>query len=136
MDVFTPTLRSATMRAVKGKDTRPELAVRRLLHSMGFRYRLHVTELPGKPDIVFPGKRRVIFVHGCFWHQHKCPAAARPASRREYWDAKLDANVRRDKRNRRLLSSLGWATLIVWECQLKRPWSLRKRLINFLNKQL
>ena len=123
------------MRAVKGKNTKPELVLRRMLHRLGYRYRLHVQELPGKPDIVFSRKKCVIFVHGCFWHQHRCAAAVRPESRREYWDAKLDGNARRDKRNRRLLRSLGWSSMIVWECQLKRPLAVEQRLINFLNKQ-
>lgn len=123
------------MRAVKGADTKPEMAVRRMLHRLGYRYRLHAAGLPGKPDLVFPSRRKVIFVHGCFWHQHRCPAAARPASRREYWDAKLDRNVQRDRRNRRLLRALGWRTLVVWECQLRAPSRLERRLVDFLNEQ-
>lgn len=135
MDVLSPEARRATMKTIKGKDTKPELAIRRLLHRNGFRFRLHAGDLPGKPDIVFPGRRKVIFVHGCFWHQHRCHAAERPASRREYWDAKLDANIRRDRGNQRRLHSMGWSSMIVWECQLKRASFLERRLINFLNKQ-
>jgi len=111
------------------------MAVRRMVHGMGYRYRLHGAELPGKPDMVFAGLRKVIFVHGCFWHQHRCPAAARPTSRREYWDAKLDGNIRRDRKNIRRLHSLGWDTLVVWECQIKNASSLKRRLVEFLNKQ-
>ncbi|HNY41570.1 MAG TPA: DNA mismatch endonuclease Vsr [Bryobacteraceae bacterium] len=123
------------MRAVRSVDTGPEMAVRRMVHGMGYRYRLHGAELPGKPDMVFAGLRKVIFVHGCFWHQHRCPAAARPTSRREYWDAKLDGNIRRDRKNIRRLHSLGWDTLVVWECQIKNASSLKRRLVEFLNKQ-
>lgn len=135
MDVLSPESRRATMKAVKGKDTKPELAIRQLIHRLGFRFRLHDGGLPGKPDIVFPARRKVIFVHGCFWHQHRCPAAARPSSRREYWDAKLDGNMARDRHNQRRLRNMGWSSLVVWECQLKRTSFLEKRLVNFLNKQ-
>lgn len=97
----------------------PEVAVRRALWAAGFRYRLHAKALPGKPDIVFAGRRFAVFVHGCFWHQHLgCPRAKRPATRREYWDAKLDRNMARDKLTRRRLEDLGWRVITLWECAL------------------
>jgi len=135
MDVFTADRRSAVMRSVKSKDTQPELEVRKLAHSLGFRFRLHRKDLPGQPDLVFPRLKVVIFVHGCFWHQHDCPAAARPTSRSEYWDKKLDGNIFRDKRNARLLRSLGWRILVIWECQIKNRSRLASRLNHFLLKQ-
>ena len=126
-DVFTSEQRSAVMRAVRGVDTKPEVAVRRLVHALGFRYRLHVRKLPGAPDLVFPRLKRVIFVHGCFWHRHRCEAGrSTPASRVEYWQAKFAANQRRDRRSRRQLRALGWEVLVLWECQI-RPRS-RQRL--------
>ncbi|WP_232462514.1 very short patch repair endonuclease [Bordetella genomosp. 9] len=106
------------MRAVKAKDTGPELVVRRLLHRAGLRYRLHDARLPGRPDLVFPSRRIVLFVHGCFWHQHSnCPAAARPKSNSEYWDRKLDDNIARDVRHRAALEAKGWTVLVIWECE-------------------
>ena len=112
---------SQIMRAVASKDTAPEMQVRRAVHAMGFRYRLHVADLPGKPDLVFPRLRKVIFVHGCFWHQHRCKRGRRkPKSRQDYWDAKLARNVARDRSHRRKLRRAGWRVLVVWECQLKR----------------
>lgn len=132
MDVFPPELRSAVMRSVRSEDTKPELLVRRLVHGMGFRFRLHRKDLPGSPDLVLPRLKKVIFVHGCFWHQHACPAAARPRSRRAYWNAKLDRNVARDRRNRRLLRRSGWRVLVVWECQTRNNERLARRLAGFL----
>ncbi|WP_083894345.1 DNA mismatch endonuclease Vsr [Nocardia tenerifensis] len=112
--------RSRTMRAVRSRDTAPEMAVRRYLHAVGLRYRLHDRRLPGKPDLVFPGRRIVLFVHGCFWHQHPgCPAAARPASNTEYWTRKLDGNVARDVRRREELEADEWTVLVIWECQIR-----------------
>lgn len=126
-DVFTPEQRSAVMRAVKGADTKPEMIVRRMVHALGYRYRLHVRSLPGAPDLVFPRLRKVIFVHGCFWHRHRCEAGqSMPASKIDYWQAKFAANRRRDQRRRRQLRALGWDVFVVWECQL-RP-QLRERL--------
>lgn len=111
-------LRSRTMRAVKSKDTAPEIAVRRFLHAAGLRYRLHDQRLPGTPDLVFPSKRVALFVHGCFWHQHPgCVGAARPRSRQEYWTRKLDGNVMRDRRQRAELQQIGWKPLVIWECE-------------------
>ncbi|WP_213772337.1 very short patch repair endonuclease [Bradyrhizobium sp. dw_78] len=112
--------RSEIMRAVRSRDTGPELALRRLVHSLGYRYRLHGKGLPGRPDLVFRSRRSVIFVHGCFWHSHGgCPAARAPKSRREYWGKKLLNNQVRDARVEDELKQLGWKVLTVWECQLK-----------------
>ena len=123
------------MRAVLDKDTKPEMKVRRLTHAMGFRYRLHVKDLPGKPDIVFPGRKKVIFVHGCFWHQHSCPRGDRiPKTRRDYWEKKLGNNKRRDRRHRDALRRQGWKSLVVWECQLKDLDKLARRIKKFLEE--
>ncbi|MEM8986197.1 MAG: DNA mismatch endonuclease Vsr [Pseudomonadota bacterium] len=119
-DVFSPEKRSAVMRAVKAKDTKPELKLRKALHALGFRYRLHRKDLPSKPDLVFPGRRAVIFVHGCFWHGHDCKRGARiPKQNRAYWEAKIARNKARDERNINALTDIGWRVLTVWECQLK-----------------
>ena len=110
------------MRAVKGRDTKPEMAVRRLLHRMGYRYRLHRKDLPGKPDLVFGPRKKAIFVHGCFWHQHpsaSCRGARMPLTRNQYWRAKLKRNEERDERNLADLNRLGWDVMVVWECWLK-----------------
>jgi DNA mismatch endonuclease (patch repair protein) len=122
------TQRSATMRAVKSRDTKPELEIRAFLHRSGYRYRLHDKDLPGKPDIVFPGRRKVVLVHGCFWHGHTCPRGARvPKNNRDYWIGKVARNLERDFANRKELKALGWSTFVVWECQIKNP-----RLLNQL----
>lgn len=116
----TPEQRSRTMRAVRSRDTAPEMTVRRFLHAAGLRYRLHDRRLPGVPDLIFPGRRTVVFVHGCFWHQHPdCPAAARPQSRADYWTHKLDGNIARDARHRAELESAGWRVLVIWECETR-----------------
>lgn len=129
MDVLTLEQRRKTMSAVKSKNTTPELVVRRLLHKAGYRFRLHRKDLPGQPDIVLPKYRTVIFVHGCFWHQHtECRAAARPVTRTDYWDAKLDRNKIRDAVNLSALQALGWTVIIVWECETKSESSLLQRL--------
>jgi DNA mismatch endonuclease (patch repair protein) len=118
MDVYTPQERSRVMAAVRSTDTEPERRVRRLLHRLGYRFRLHRRDLPGRPDIVLPKWRAVLFVHGCFWHQHpNCPRAARPTSNVEFWNRKLDRNIRRDQENRRGLTEAGWHVLTLWECQ-------------------
>lgn len=124
------------MAQVRSTDTSPEIFVRRLLHSMGYQYRLHVKSLPGNPDIVFPRKHKAIFVHGCFWHQHNCKRGRRrPTSNKAYWHAKLDKNKQRDKRNRAELRKLGWKCLVVWECQIQRHGSqwIQERIQTFLN---
>jgi DNA mismatch endonuclease (patch repair protein) len=119
-DVFTPEKRSAVMRRVRGRDTSPELKVRRLLWAMGVRYRLHRKDLPGKPDIVLAGRRLVIFVHGCFWHGHDCARGARvPTQNRGYWEAKVSRNRDRDQASGAALEALGWRVLTLWECTLR-----------------
>ena len=117
-DSFTPDVRSRVMSRIRSRDTRPELYVRRAVWAEGFRYRLHVRAMPGVPDLVLPKYRMVIFVNGCFWHQHGCRKTRRPASNREYWDWKLDGNVARDALNRSRLEGMGWAVATVWECRL------------------
>ena len=122
------------MAKVHSKNTTPELKLRTLIWSLGFRgYRVHYKKLPGKPDIVFIGKKKVIFVHGCFWHGHDCRAGKNvPKSNLEYWIPKLERNKTRDKRNIRELKTLGWDVLVIWECELKDILSVEKRLINYL----
>lgn len=132
-DHLSAEARSALMSRIRGKDTQPELAVRRLLHAMGFRFRLHRRDLPGTPDIVLPGRRKAIFVHGCFWHGHGCGCARLPKSRVEYWGPKIAANRARDGRKAAALRRAGWSVAAVWECQLRKPDSLEKRLARFLN---
>ncbi len=119
-DVFSEEKRSAVMRAVKAHDTKPEMRLRRALHADGYRYRLHAKDLPGSPDLVFPARRAVIFVHGCFWHGHDCPRGARvPKSNRAYWEAKIARNKTRDAAALAALEDTGWRALIVWECEIK-----------------
>jgi DNA mismatch endonuclease (patch repair protein) len=122
------------MAAVPQRDTRPELAVRRMIHSMGYRYRLNVRTMPGSPDIVLPRHRKIIFVHGCFWHRHRCRRTTTPATRRSFWLKKFEDNKARDRRNLRDLRKLGWRPLVVWECWTRRPDWLRARLTAFLEE--
>ena len=131
-DRYSPAARSAIMARVKAANTRPELAVRRVFHRLGYRFRLHRRDLPGTPDLVLPKYRAVVFVHGCFWHQHHCPRGRRqPASRREYWEPKLARNVQRDATSARALRQLGWRILTIWECQVGAP-DLPDRITRFL----
>lgn len=124
------------MRAVKGKDTAPEIAVRRLLHAKGYRFRLHVDHLPGKPDLVFAGRRKVIFVHGCFWHGHQCSRGSRtPKTNRDYWMKKISRNVARDAANKSALRRLGWRVLTIWECDLKKLARVKGKAIRFLKQE-
>ena len=118
VDPLSPERRSRQMARVRSTDTAPELVVRRLLHQLGYRFRVHYRSMPGTPDVAFPGRKKAIFVHGCFWHQHHCRRGARPTSNREFWDRKLDANLARDRRNLRELALAGWSVLVVWECEL------------------
>ena len=112
--------RSRNMSAIKSKNTKPEIKVRKVLHSMGYRFRLHRKDLPGSPDIVLPKYKTVIFVHGCFWHRHKnCKYASTPKTRQEFWEAKFRENINRDKLNQENLSSKGWKIIVVWECEIK-----------------
>jgi DNA mismatch endonuclease, patch repair protein len=129
--------RSANMRAIRSKGMRPELAVRSLVHSMGFRFRLHGKDLPGKPDLVFSPKHKVIFVHGCFWHLHKgCRIAHFPKSNVRYWRPKLHNNQMRDKNNVKMLRTLGWKILVVWECEIRDHDRLAKRIKHFLTSAI
>lgn len=131
-DNLSSEIRSLTMSRVRGKDTQPEMRVRRLVHRAGFRYRLHRRDLPGTPDMTFPGLRRVIFVHGCFWHQHDCGRGTRPTTNKDFWNRKLDHNVQKDKDNISTLKKLGWTVLVVWECETKDSEELEYRIKNFL----
>lgn len=132
-DVYPPEKRSAVMRRVKGRDTTPELAVRRALTKLGARYRLHRKDLPGNPDIVMPGRRLALFVHGCFWHGHDCARGGRvPKANREYWVAKVGRNVARDVRSADALAALGWRVETIWECDLKDAAALEARLRRLL----
>ena len=135
MDKLSPERRSENMRRIRSSNTKPELAVRRLVHRMGFRFRLH-SKLPGRPDLVFPSKKRVVFINGCFWHQHcekRCQDARVPKSNLSFWIPKLQRNKARDIVNRRKLSRLGWKTLVVWDCQLRNEEKLANRLVKFLS---
>ncbi|MBC8432675.1 MAG: DNA mismatch endonuclease Vsr [Desulfobacterales bacterium] len=135
MDVFSIEKRSKIMAKIKGKDTKPEKIIRSLLHKMGYRFRLHRRDLPGNPDIVLPKYKKVIFVHGCFWHGHKgCPRSEKPSSNKNFWNEKLTKNIERDKQNQRKLNELGWVSLVIWQCQIKKGniSQLRQTLTSFL----
>jgi DNA mismatch endonuclease Vsr len=120
VDTLKKEERSARMARIRGKDTKPEMVVRQTLHRLGYRYRLHRMDLPGRPDIVFPARKLVLFVHGCFWHAHRgCAIANLPKSRREFWSAKFSRNKERDQRNETLLTQAGWRVMTVWECETK-----------------
>jgi DNA mismatch endonuclease (patch repair protein) len=135
VDNRSPESRSALMSRVKGKDTLPELVVRRLLHRLGYRFRLHRKALPGTPDIVFPSRKKVIFVHGCFWHAHGCPKGRPPKSRSEFWAAKFDRNRKRDQENQAALSNEGWVSETIWQCEIADLPGLERRLVAFLSDQ-
>lgn len=133
-DVYPPDKRSAVMRRVKGKDTSPEMTVRKALTALGARYRLHRADLPGKPDIVMPGRRLCVFVHGCFWHGHDCARGARvPKQNRDYWVGKVGRNRARDTASREALAAAGWCVETVWECELKEAGELARRLAALLS---
>lgn len=130
-------VRSAIMRAVKGRNTEPELAVRQIVCRMGYRYRLHRKDLPGKPDLVFSQLRKVIFVHGCFWHGHSCQRGARiPKSNKDYWICKVEGNRSRDAKNLEALALDGWKSLVIWECEIRELDRVRSRLQSFLGSKL
>lgn len=134
-DVFSAEKRSEVMRAVKSADTGPEIALRKALHRVGLRYRLHAGDLPGRPDLVFPRWRAVVFVHGCFWHGHDCPRGARtPKSNRAYWEAKIARNRARDDETRRALRRLGWRAITVWECEMKDVAGAARRVARSIRK--
>jgi DNA mismatch endonuclease (patch repair protein) len=134
VDRLSPEARSQLMASIGSKDTAPELAVRRLLHALGYRFRLHRRDLPGTPDIVLPGRRKAIFVHGCFWHGHPgCRFATHPATRPEFWAEKIGRNQKRDRIAAARLRRLGWSVATVWECNLRRPERVVARLYRFLN---
>lgn len=128
--------RSATMRAVKSEDTAPEMQVRRFVHGLGYRFRLHAKNLPGKPDMVFPRLKAAILVQGCFWHGHGCKRGARlPKANANYWTQKIARNTERDRKNLRLLRSLGWNVLMIWECELRtRQKVIERKIVRFLNR--
>ncbi len=135
LDPLTPDERSRRMSLVRSKDTKPEMRVRRLTHALGYRYRLHRRDLPGNPDMVFPSRKKIIFVHGCFWHRHRgCPRCRLPKTRVGFWKTKLEKNKARDIKNRRELKRLGWNVLVLWECQTEEASSLKKRIVDFLEE--
>lgn len=133
-DNLTVEQRSACMRAVRGQDTTPEMCVRQAAHSLGYRYALHRKNLPGKPDLVFVSRRKIVFVHGCFWHMHKCRRGKiSPASNMNYWRSKRERNAERDKEHLRSLRAANWKVLVVWECWTGNTTRLYKRLADFLD---
>jgi DNA mismatch endonuclease (patch repair protein) len=134
VDKVTPAERSRIMSRVRSEDTGPEMVVRKLVHRLGYRFRLHDRKLPGQPDLVFRVRRKVIHVHGCFWHQHACARGNRqPSSRRTYWDAKLARNKARDAANAEKLAAMGWQSLVIWECELGDTEALTRRVEKFLS---
>jgi DNA mismatch endonuclease, patch repair protein len=134
MDIVTPAKRSLMMSGIRGKNTKPELAVRKLVHGLGYWFRLHRRDLPGSPDLALPRLKKVIFVHGCFWHRHQgCKFACTPKSNVEFWQTKLNENIRRDTTARHALCSTGWEVLIVWECEVSNLPALSQKLSTFLS---
>ena len=133
MDIVTPEQRSHMMSRIRSRDTKPELAVRRAAYALGCRYRLHRRDLPGSPDLVFPGRRKVVFVHGCYWHRHPgCRLAYQPKSNTEFWTTKFERNVERDRAAETRLRELGWEVMTVWECQTAAANHLTDRLRGYL----
>ena len=124
--------RSANMRAIRSKNTSPEKAVRSLVHRLGYRFRLHRKDLPGTPDLVFPSRRKVIFVHGCFWHSHDCKPGLVPNTNRDFWIPKLKQNADRDRRNIEALTANGWQSLVIWQCELKDLPAISVKIKTFL----
>jgi DNA mismatch endonuclease, patch repair protein len=132
-DVLTPEQRRKNMSAIRGRDTKPEKAVRSLVHALGYRYRLHYRKLPGRPDMVFVARRKVIFIHGCYWHMHDCPyGRVVPKTNAEFWQAKRQGNVARDRRNLEALTADGWQSVVIWECEIKDRDRLRQTITKFL----
>lgn len=137
-DTLTPEERSERMSRVRGKDTKPEMIVRRMVHGMGYRYRLHRRDLPGIPDLVLPRLKKVIFVHGCFWHRHqdpRCKLARLPKSRLDFWKPKLESNRRRDIENESKLLKRGWNILVVWECEIGNKEQIENTILAFLGDE-
>ncbi len=138
VDKLTPEERSRNMGKIRSKDTSPEMVVRKLVHRLGYRYRLHRKDLPGKPDLTFPSKKKIIFVHGCFWHQHQassCKIARLPKSKTDYWIPKLQRNVERDIQHRKALKKMGWDSLVIWECETYKTKRLENRIGKFLSSK-
>ena len=134
VDVLTPEQRSKCMSHIRGGNTKPELAARKIVHEMGFRYRLHRKDLPGKPDLVFPRLKKIILVHGCFWHMHSCKyGKVKPATNVNFWENKRQSTRKRDIKNRKDLRNLGWDVLVIWECWTKDEEKLKKRVLDFLH---
>jgi DNA mismatch endonuclease, patch repair protein len=132
-DTLTPAQRSRNMASIRGKNTTPELVVRRLLHELGYRYRIHYSRLSGSPDVAFPGQKKAIFVHGCYWHRHPgCKYATTPKSRPEFWQRKFDGNILRDQKSLQRLAELGWTSLVIWECETRDMGELEKKLLMFV----
>ena len=127
--------RSENMRAIRSKDTQPEIIVRSLVHGLGYRFRLHRQDLPGKPDLTFPSRRKVIFVHGCFWHSHACKTGLVPKSNRGFWLPKLRRNRSRDVANEEALTQLGWKALVIWQCELRDSNAVGRRVKRFLGQR-
>ena len=126
--------RSRNMSAIKSKNTKPEIAVRKLLHSMGYRFRLHRKDLPGSPDIVLPKYKTVIFVHGCFWHRHEnCKYASTPKTRKEFWNKKFEENIKRDSEIQDKIKNLNWRSVVIWECETKNIENLKEKIIDVFN---
>lgn len=134
-DIFSKKKRSDIMSKISGKETKPEILVRKFLFSNGFRYRKNVKELPGKPDIVLPKYKTIIFVHGCFWHGHACKAAKLPETNKEFWENKIKSNIIRDEDNTRKLKDSGWLIITVWQCEIKNKISQKERLL-LLQKEI
>jgi DNA mismatch endonuclease, patch repair protein len=134
-DPLTKEERSERMSRIRNANTKPEMLVRSLVHCMGYRYRLHARYLPGKPDMVFRNRKKIIFIHGCFWHQHECNFYRQPRSNRDFWKPKLERNKVRDTEVRRELHKKGWHEMVIWECQIKDKYRLRSRIKRFLEKK-
>lgn len=132
VDTRSPAQRSKIMKSVGTRNTGPEIVVRKVLHALGYRFRLYRNDLPARPDIVLPGRRKVVLVHGCFWHGHGCAKGRLPKSRLDYWRPKIAENKKRDRRNVGKLRSLGWKVLVVWQCETKSPEKLRSKLLKFV----
>ena len=134
-DIFKKGKRSQIMSHISGKNTKPEIIIRKIVHSLGFRFRLHKEELPGKPDLVFPKYKKVIFVNGCFWHGHKnCLRSKLPSTNKKFWEEKIEGNKRNDKSNKIKLKKLGWDYLVIWQCEIKKKSAekLKNKILKFL----